>query len=168
MKIGSNNNMYKIITNKFLVIGFSLMLLEGCASLNKASVDLDSEAKLFKSNPDYSTVYLYRDQILGSSLSMPVRLNCDHVGYTGPESYFKFTLHEGKHTFISPEGGSTLILDTKKGEQYFIWQEIIWGLFSGNTRLHLVSDSVGKDGVLKSSLILPSAERLSNSDGFGN
>lgn len=149
---------------KPLLLLIALLLLEACASINKAPEYLDAEAKLFKPDPDYSTVYLYRNEMLGSALSMSVMVNCEYMGNTGPGSYFKFILPEAKHAFISQDGESSLILDTKKGKQYFIWQEIIMGLMHGSTLLHLVDDSQGKKGVLESVLISPSAERQDDSD----
>jgi len=144
-------NTFSNLYTSLLIIAFSLLI--GCATITEAPAKLDKQAKTFKSNPNYSQVYLYRNETLGSSLSIPVNVNCKYAGTTGPNSYFKFDLPEGKHTFITHDGESILTIDTLPGEIYFIWQKIEWGLFSGGSSLHLVSDSEGRNGVLESTLI---------------
>lgn len=130
-----------------------LLLLSGCANINKAPDEFDRQAKIFKKNPGYSQVYVYRNEFLGSSLSIPVNVNCQYAGTTGPDSYFKFNLPAGKHTFASHDGESVLTIDTLPGKLYFIWQEVKWGLISGSSSLHLVGEEEGKSGVLESTLI---------------
>ena len=140
------------MTNKLLLIA-SLLVLGGCAGIVKAPAHLDNQAKEFKSNPDYSQVFLYRNEILGAAISMAVTVDGQLAGTTGPNSYFKFDLPAGNHTFTSQGGKSVLTVETEVGELYFIWQEVKMGMFAAGSQLHLVSASQGKSGVLSCTLI---------------
>jgi Protein of unknown function (DUF2846) len=146
-----------ILARRLSTFALALMLafLYGCASVNKAPAAADAEAKLFKPNPSASQVYLYRNETLGSALSMPVTVNGKLAGTTGPNSFFKFTLPAGSHTFTSQGDTSTLNLRTELGKTYYIWQEVKMGMLSGGSKLQTVSDDVGRKGVLECSLIQP-------------
>ena len=131
----------------------TLALTTGCASVQKASPPDDTAAKTFKSNPDYSQVYVYRNETLGAALSMPVTVNGKLAGNTGPKSYFKFNLPAGKHAFTSQGNKSTLNLTTENGKIYYIWQEVKMGVMSGGSELQVVDQSVGQKGVKQCALI---------------
>jgi hypothetical protein len=130
-----------------------LILSTGCASINKAPIYADKEAKEFKRDPSTSQVYIYRNESLGGALSMPVTVNGKTAGNTGPKSFFKFNLPEGKHVFTSQGDESVLAVDTKNGEQYFIWQEVKMGAFSGGSLLQLVGKKQGMEGVSECTMI---------------
>lgn len=84
---------------------------------------------------------------------MPVTVNGKTAGNTGPKSFFKFNLPEGKHVFTSQGDESVLAVDTKNGEQYFIWQEVKMGAFSGGSLLQLVGKKQGMEGVSECTMI---------------
>jgi Protein of unknown function (DUF2846) len=127
--------------------------LFGCASINKASLKDDAEAKAFKPNPAVSQLYVYRNETLGAALSMEVTVDGKLAGTTGPKSYFKFDLPAGKHTLTSQRDSSELGLITELGKIYYVWQEMKMGVFVGASKLQLVSEEVGKKGVLECSQI---------------
>lgn len=131
----------------------AIILVTGCASVKKASVDRDSETKLFKPNSEVAQVYVYRNETLGAALSMPVTVNGKLAGTTGPKSFFKFDLPAGKHTLTSQGDKSVLDLTTQKGEIYYVWQEVKMGVMSGGSKLQLVDKATGQKGVLQCSLI---------------
>ncbi|MBB5017583.1 hypothetical protein HNQ59_000852 [Chitinivorax tropicus] len=128
-------------------------LVSGCASINKAPASLDAEAKSFTTNTSHAQVYLYRNETLGAALSMPVTVNGKLAGSTGPHSFFKFNLPEGKHTFTSQGNESTLEIDTKNNKNYYIWQEVKMGVLSGGSKLQLVDEATGQAGVKECSMI---------------
>lgn len=130
-----------------------LLALGGCASVNKAPAHLDTKAKQFKSNKSYSQVYVYRNEMLGAALAMSVTVDGKLAGTTAANSYFKFNLPAGKHTFKSEGDDSPLKIKTSRGKLYFIWQEMKMGMFSGGTKLQVVKPSEGRNGVLESILI---------------
>lgn len=133
----------------------SIVLMVGCASVNKAPEAANAQAKLFQPNPATSQVYVYRNETLGSALSMPVTVNGKLAGNTGPHSYFKFDLPAGSHTLTSQGTESKLTLTTELGKLYYVWQEVKMGAFSGGSKLQLVPDDVGRKGVAESTLIQP-------------
>jgi len=144
------------MTNRAIAFGFIFLfvaLLGGCASVNLAPPEQDSQAKQFRSKSNVSQVYIYRDQILGSALSIPVKVNGKLLGNTGPKSYFLIELPAGNHVSDSQEGKSTLKLTTRRGRIYFVRQEIVMGFVSGNTKLSVVDAATGKEGVGKSKRI---------------
>lgn len=130
-----------------------VMIASGCASINKAPVALDTEAKQFKTKPDIAQVYVYRNETLGAAISMPVTVDNQLAGNTGPNSFFKFDLKPGSHTFTSQGDGSELTVDTEVGKLYFIWQEVKVGMFSGGSKLQLVDPAKGMKGVSECTLI---------------
>ncbi len=134
------------------VLSMSAFLV-GCASVNKASQQADSDAKTFRTKPNVSQVYVYRNETLGAALSMPVTVNGKLAGTTGPHSYFKFDLPPGKQVFTSQGDTSRLEVTTEAGKIYYIWQEVKMGVMSGNSKLQLVTDEVGRKGVLECTLI---------------
>ena len=129
------------------------LFLSGCASINKAPANLDSAAKEFKPNPDYSQVYVYRNETLGAALSMPVTVNGKMAGTTGPKSFFKFDLPPGNHTITSQGDKSVLEVKTERNGIYYVWQEVKMGAFSGGSKLQLVDEAEGKSGVRECTMI---------------
>lgn len=143
------------ILNKYgkLALLLVVVLGSGCASIDKAPPAADAAAKKFMPNKSASQVYLFRDEMFGAAISMPVTVNGKFAGNTGPNSYFKFDLPAGKHTFASQGDKSLLDLTTKNGETYYIWQEVKMGAFSAGSKLQLVDEARGQKGVLECSLI---------------
>lgn len=125
----------------------AIVFVYGCASINKAPASVEAESKAFKANPSVSQVYVYRNETMGAALSMPVTVDGELAGSTGPHSFFKFDLPAGSHTFTSQGDESTLTVATEAGKLYFIWQEVKMGMLSGGSKLQLVSESEGKSGV---------------------
>jgi Protein of unknown function (DUF2846) len=128
------------------------VLATGCATVNKATPEADSSAKAFRPNQATSQVYVYRNEMLGAALSMPVTVNGKLIGATGAKTFFKLDLPAGKHTLTSQGDTSKLELVTEAGKLYFVWQEVKMGGFSGGSKLQLVTEAVGKQGVQECSL----------------
>lgn len=141
--------------NKLVAVAsfVGVMFLSGCAAVNKAPDHLDAQAKQFQANPEYSQVYVYRNETFGAAVSMPVSVNGKEAGTTGPKSFFKFLLPEGKHVIKSQGEESVLEISTQKNKTYFVWQEVKMGAFSAGSELQIVDEEKGKAGVLECSLI---------------
>jgi hypothetical protein len=140
------------VVNRIFSLLFTLLVVfqVGCASVNKALDSEDSEAKKFVSKPGISHVYVYRNEILGAALSMPVTVNGFLAGMSGPKSFFKFDLAPGQYIFTSQGDISKLTIITEPSKNYFVWQEVKMGFWSGNSKLQLVTEDVGRKGVLES------------------
>ncbi|MCW8875463.1 MAG: DUF2846 domain-containing protein [Kangiellaceae bacterium] len=114
---------------------------------------MDAEAKQFQPKADVAQVYVYRNETLGAALSMPVTVDGKLAGNTGPNSFFKFDLTPGKHTFTSQGDESEITIDTEAGKLYFVWQEVKMGMWSGGSKLQLVDDKKGMEGVRECTMI---------------
>ncbi len=137
--------------NALLII--TAIAVSGCASVKKADSAKDSEVKQFVASPNKAQVYIYRNEVLGAALAMPVTVDGKLIGKTGPKSFFKLDLTEGKHTLTSQGSESTLDLNTENGKIYYVWQEVKMGVMSGGSKLQLVDAAKGQKGVKECSLI---------------
>lgn len=136
----------------FLLV-LSLVFVSGCASVNKAPAEQDLAAKKFAVNPSSAQLYIYRDQIFGAAISMPVTVNGKLIGATGPKSFFKLDLEEGTHTIASQGDKSVLDIKAEPGGIYYVWQQVKMGLVAAGSKLQLVDEETGQSGIEKSSLI---------------
>jgi hypothetical protein len=127
--------------------------MSGCASINKAPAALDAEAKQFTPNPNHAQVYVYRNESFGGAISMPVTVDGKSAGNTGPKSYFKFNLPEGKHVITSQGDKSTLNIETENNKNYYVWQEVKMGALSAGSHLQVVDETKGQAGVKECTLI---------------
>lgn len=143
----------KVILSRAIVFVLTAVFLTGCASVNKAPVEQDLAAKKFAVDPSSAQLYIYRDQILGAAISMPVSVNGKVIGTTGPSSFFKLDLDEGTYTITSQGDKSSLDLQAESGSTYYVWQQVKMGLFAAGSELQLVDEEAGQTGVAKSSLI---------------
>lgn len=138
---------------KILLLLISISVVSGCASIKKAPVEMDAKAKQFMTVPDKAAVYVYRNETFGAALSMPVTVDGQLAGNTGPESFFRFELAPGSHTITSQGDGSELTVQTEAGKIYYVWQEVKMGMWSGGSKLQLVDDKTGMKGVNECTMI---------------
>jgi Protein of unknown function (DUF2846) len=145
MKLGS----------KIAVCMLAAALLGGCASVPMASVDADAKAKTFVAPPaGQANIYVYRNETFGSAIKMPLLLDNQSIGDTGPHTYALRQVSPGKHTITSKtEKDATLDVDAQAGKNYYVWQEVKMGAFAARSALHLVDDQTGEDGVKQCKLI---------------
>ena len=140
-----------------LIGGFALAavaLASGCASVNMAPPEADTAAKSYAVKPGMGNIYVYRNEMLGAAITLPVELDGKAVGATASKTYFLLPVSPGKHTLGSKgESGSTLEVDVAAGRNYFVWQEVKMGMLSGGSALHLVDEAKGKAGVAECKLI---------------
>lgn len=140
-----------VITCLMLVV-----LINGCATVPMASLADDEKAKSFMVDAGKSNIYVYRNEIIGGAITMPVTLDGKVVGKTGPKTYIKLTVMPGYHEIASiTENTSKLDINTKAGSNYFIWQEVKFGTWTAKSELHIVSEEEGRAGVNECKLIAP-------------
>ena len=149
---------------RFVAI-ISMAMLGGCAAPLIATQEKDLVAKEFVPPKDKSSVYIYRNEILGGGYGMPVTVNGRSIGETGAMTYFRLNVPAGNYTIGShAENYSDTQLSTEVGKNYFVWQEAKIGVFKPRSELKQVDEKTGKAGVLESKLItsLLSDDVLSN------
>lgn len=135
-----------------LCLGFS-----GCTpKMIKASIEQDKIAKEFKTNSEKSNIYICRNEHFGSAINMPVTFDGKFIGKTEGRSYFYLTVKPGKHSIMSlTENVQTLLLNTEKNKNYFVWQEVKMGMWEADSKLHKVDQSheYGKKCVLDTQML---------------
>jgi hypothetical protein len=137
------------------VVLTAVLLMTGCASVPMASKGADAKAKQFTSSAEgKAQLYVYRKEIIGAAIKMPVLVDGMEVGDTVAKAYIFKALPAGTHTVVSKaENDSTLEIDMQAGHSYFVWQEVKMGVLYARSKLHLVSEETGEAGVKECSLI---------------
>jgi outer membrane lipoprotein SlyB len=136
-------------------------LVSGCASVNKASSAASSQAKTFTPVTDKAVVYIYRNEILGGAIKMPVDIDGMLVGETGPKSFLRLGVTPGKHVISSlSEKNADLNIDLQAGQTYYVWQEVKMGMMSARSQLHLMTAAQGQKGVLECDLLETTAPAM--------
>lgn len=146
--------MYKLKQFSFYVFLASLLVLHGCASAPMASDKEDQRAKQFKPGNGMASIYVYRNETMGAALSKSVTLNGKMAGTTAADTYFWFHVKPGTHKVVSDNNlDNTITINAQAGKNYFIWQEMKMGLLVGGTKLSVVDEKTGRNGVLECRLI---------------
>ena len=129
--------------------------MSGCASVPMAGKDADAKAKQFVPSQDgKANLYIYRNEIIGSAIKMPVLVDGMEVGDTVAKAYIYKSLPAGSHTIVSKaENDSSLTVDMQAGQNYFVWQEVKMGVLYARSKLHLVAEATGEAGVRECGLV---------------
>lgn len=141
---------------KIALIGavMAATLLTGCASVPKASPELDARAKTFAVAPGKANIYLYRNESMGGAVKMDVSLDGKAMGQTSAQTYFMFEVAPGKHIIASRAENEVMQeVIAQAGKNYFIWQEVKMGVMYARNKLNLVDEATGRAGVAECSLI---------------
>ncbi|MDH3468057.1 MAG: DUF2846 domain-containing protein [Gammaproteobacteria bacterium] len=138
------------------VLFIVLCLITGCATVPLAPVESDIKAKAFEVQASKSNIYLYRNEIIGSAITMPIGLDGSISGKTSSKTYFMWVVEPGEHEISSyTENTAKIVIDAKPGKNHFVWQEVKMGVWAPRSKLHEVSEDVGRKGVLECKLIQP-------------
>jgi hypothetical protein len=122
--------------------------LAGCGSIPMASTEDDIRAKSFAVNPEKAVIYVYRPESLGFAVPMTVKLDGREGGRTVGQTYFVWEVDPGPHEIASyAEDVVTVKLDTRPGENYYVWQEVKIGVWVARSLLHQVDEEAGRQGV---------------------
>lgn len=133
----------------------AVCLLSGCANVVKAGRDSSDQAKQFAHVSDKAVLYVYRDEIMGTAIKLPVLVDGVLAGETGPKSFLQLGLAPGKHTIQSvSEVNASVDIDMAAGHDYYVWQEVKMGLFAARSAVHVVSAPAGKAGVMKCDMLV--------------
>lgn len=131
-----------------------VLSMTGCASVPMADQSADIQAKQFQPAPDKAKVYIYRNEVMGAAIKMPVLIDNVAVGDTASKTYIEKDLQPGPHTITSKtEKDSAITIDMLAGKIYYIWQEVKMGMLAARSQLHEVDATKGQAGVRESKLI---------------
>lgn len=142
--------MYK----KLAVIGLSVALLHGCASVPMESDHASGQAKQFAApSPGSANLYIYRAGKVGQALKKDIWLNGECVGESANNVFFlKEIIGEGAEHKISTESEFSpnhLLINADSGKNYFVEQYIRMGVFVGGANLRLVEEEKAKKKITK-------------------
>jgi uncharacterized protein YceK len=136
------------------VLILTSLVFSGCASVPMESNVEDEAAKTFEVVEGRSNIYIYRNENLGGAIKMPVLLDDKIAGDTAPKTFILKTVEPGEHVVVSKtENDASLAFTTEAGKNYFVWQEVKMGLWTARSKLHLVDEATGRDGVNECKLV---------------
>ena len=146
--------MKKSIVSIFMSI-FLMFIFSGCVQkMERAPIAEDKLAKEFKTDPDFANLYICRNESFGWAVHMPVLVNDKLIGRTEAQSYFYIKIEEGRQNIKSlTEQIQSIYVDTTKGKNYFVWQEVKMGTWTANSMLHSMSEEDGKRCVESSHML---------------
>lgn len=114
-----------------------------------APEESDLAAKKFEPPAGLANLYVYRNESFGAAVRMSVALNGSLLGDTAAQTYLYTPIAPGRHTITSKaENDSEVVIDAQAGANYFLWQEVKMGVWSGRSLLQQVDDQSGRAGVL--------------------
>ncbi|MGF6415779.1 DUF2846 domain-containing protein [Paraburkholderia sp. MM5482-R1] len=145
---------------KLIPLGVVLLVMAGCASVPMGDPQKDAALKTFSAPQEKAAIYVYRNESMGGGVKMPVTLDGQILGDTAARTYLYTEVEPGPHELVSKaENDSKLDVDAVAGKVYYVWQEVKMGVLYARSKLQLVDDKTGQDGVKESKLaVLPPAQ----------
>ncbi len=138
---------------KWLVISVVAMALTGCASVPMGDEKQDQTLKTFTVTPDKAGLYIYRNESMGAGVKMTVSVDGQTIGQTAARTYLFKEISPGRHTVSSvAENTDSLEINARPGTLTYIWQEVKMGMLYARSKLHLVDEETGRQGVRESRL----------------
>jgi hypothetical protein len=140
--------MKKLISLVLLTLSVS-----ACTSFDMAPYAEDQRLKEFIAPQEKAGVYIFRNELKGNILIMDVDIDGQHLGRTQWETYLYRELTPGKHIITSRASNvDSIEVELKAGTLTYVWQEVVYGLPTARSKLHIVNKSKGQKGVLESEL----------------
>ncbi len=144
----------KIRKALLILVTLAIVTLSGCATVPMASKAQDTEAKQFIVPEGKSSIYVYRNEFLGGAVAMEIDLDGSQVAITRANNYVRLIVEPGKHTITShAENEHSVDVNAEKGKNHFVWQEAKMGIMMARTKLNLVDEEEGRQGVNECSLV---------------
>lgn len=142
---------------RLLIAAAAAACLVGCASVPMGDPAQDAALKSFPAaSAGKAGVYIYRNETMGAAVKLNLAVDGQALGSTASKTYFYKELPPGKHTVTSyAENTDAVDFEAVAGKLYYVWQEVKMGLFAPRTKLHLVQDTEGQQGVRDSRLAVP-------------
>ena len=123
--------------------------MANCTSVPMATEAENAAALRFTPKPDKATIYIYRNETIGTLKTLDVSINDIPIGATKGHTFFAVDVpHEIAHTKSSArvKNDSTVNLIVNNGKNYFVWQEVKLGFISARNELHIVDMVTGEKG----------------------
>jgi hypothetical protein len=141
---------------KLLALAGIGLLLSGCVTLGPKFTPATAV------RPDRATVYVYRPGSMGAALHPTVSANGVPLADLAPTGYFVYYAAPGELELTAQtEAKTSVTLDVKAGETYYVKGSIGIGFFVGHPHLVIVSKDVGEKEITECKLVpgtVPTAE----------
>jgi hypothetical protein len=127
-----------------VLVGLSLVLVAGCAASGRAFEPISVKN-------DESVVYVYRPthSYAGSAVSLPIRVDGEHIGRLPNSGYVYRLLTPGRHVVSSStEVKAEVPFEAEGGKAYYISAGLEMGYFVGRPNLTMVPEEQGKLAIL--------------------
>lgn len=142
-----------------LVIACLALFFVGCAKAPTAAPERDTSAKSFAAVSGKAVVYVYRNEMIGAAVKMPVLVDGHAIADTVSKSFLRLELAPGSHDLVSKaEKDCTLTLATEAGKVYYVWQEVKMGFLYARCKLQVMDEAVGQAGVRECALLQAPSE----------
>lgn len=136
-----------------LLVIAAAVLVTGCASVQKTPKEASAQSKQFSPpNPGNAGLYVYRDTMLGAALKKDVWIDGRCLGETGPYVFFHTEVEGGKTHKISTESEfspNDLEMMFEPGKNYYLRQNMKWGVFVHGAVLRQVPEEQAKAAIAK-------------------
>jgi hypothetical protein len=127
----------------------AVSLLSGCASGPRYTPDTNAPR-------DKATVYIYRPSTFGAAITYPVSANGTELAVLPSHGYFVYYATPGETEFTAKtEAKTSVTLDTKAGETYYVKGSMGFGVLIGHPHLTQVTNDVGAKEIAGCKLVLP-------------
>lgn len=134
------------------------LLLGGCATLGAKYTPASAAPA------NRATVYVYRPSFVGAAISPNVQANGVPLSDIPAHGYFVYYAAPGELTLTAhTEATTSLTLDVKASETYYVQGSLGLGFFVGHPHLVLVSQDVGEKEIKDCKLVpgtIPTAEAV--------
>lgn len=115
-------------------------------------MSIDQESKLFKPEPQYAVIYIYRNQFQGGAQTASIIFDEKVLGQTRNGHYLRVLAKPGTHVIASQTRFTEYLeLKTEANKIYYIWQNLKF--FDERVYLNPVDENTGKSGVMECELI---------------
>jgi len=143
---GGRKNMKKPLL--YLAVFLTVAMVMRCAS-TKQFVPFPDQSKRIE-NPEMARIYVVRPTSFGSAILMDIKDGEKLIGKTGPKGYLCWEREPGETDIVGKaENTSTLPIILEKGLVYYIKQQVQMGIVVARNKLHLLTESEGKEEVAK-------------------
>jgi len=121
--------------------------LDESALIKTEEQNIKKNKSRLSENSEYAVVHFYRPKrFFGAALGYKIRLGDDTtIGKARNGQYFKYEIRDfGEYKFwAKTESKSSVVIDVKKGEEYFIRCGLKMGVAVGRPEIYLIENQVG-------------------------
>lgn len=151
-----------LMTPQLIAIAFAFML-GGCATVPMGESSKDAALKEFRPPQERAGIYIFRSEVFGAAIKLDVLLDGKEIGQTAARTFLYVDVAPGTHTITSKgENTDSVQVELVAGTLSYVWQEVKIGLLYARTKLHVVGDLEGKNGVMGTRLASTTVPRPSS------